>query len=167
MRQTWREMMSVVADFLQITGWLGLTASVVYGILVWLVGWLTPVPWYWILVGAPFSALAFLAAWNWLVVLRRPIASSPPLSFKHSEWVNHPTYYVWVAAHLWVNCAPWPYIPADSPAYPALQKIKSAIEGGQIKVMSGSGNAMSRLTREELLKLAQIHNEHPLFLFPK
>ena len=72
---------------------------------------------------------------------------------------------MWIAACLWVNQKPWPHIPADSPAYPALQKIKGAIQSGQIKAIFGNGNMESRVTRLELLKLAKLYNERPEFLF--
>jgi len=86
-------------------------------------------------------------------------------TFDVSKWVNHETYYIWVAACLWVNIKPTTTINENSPAYPALQKIKGAIEGGQISSLTGASNANAKVPRSELIKLASIHNERPIFLF--
>lgn len=82
-----------------------------------------------------------------------------------SAWTNHGSYYVWAAACLWVGVNPVPKIDNKHPAYPSLQKIKSAVDSGQITSLDGSSSMSTKVPREELLKLAFIHGERPAFLF--
>ena len=116
--------------------------------------------WLWALLGAPVAGILFFVL---LLVWQRYFSSSRP--FDPRSWAGHPIYSVWMAACLWAEIRPWPAIPAESPAYLPLQKIKAAIEAKQIAMVSGNGNMQSRVTREELIKLANIHSERPRFLF--
>ena len=84
-----------------------------------------------------------------------------------SAWTNHGSYFVWTAACLWVGVNPVSKIDSKHPAYPALQKIKGAIDSGQIRSMDGSSSMSAKVLREELLKLAFIHGDRPAFLFQK
>jgi hypothetical protein len=61
---------------------------------------------------------------------------------------------------------PTPRIDQDHRAYPMLQKIKGALDSGQIESLTGSANMNAKVLREELVKLASIHGERPEFLFP-
>lgn len=84
---------------------------------------------------------------------------------KIDQWLDHDVYHVWVAACLWVNVAPSPQIAEDHPAYPALQKIKGALDAGRIEILYGGHNMNGRIKRSELLKLAQLTGDRPPFLF--
>jgi hypothetical protein len=156
-----RETLSIGKDLAGVLAFCGATIGSVYAIAVAVVGVVTNIPWFWVLILAPAAGALVLAPTIAILAYRRP-----RLGVNVGEWVGHPVYTVWIAACLWVNQKPWPHIPADSPAYPALQKIKGAIQSGQIKMISGNGNMESRVTRLELLKLAKLYNERPEFLFP-
>jgi len=113
-----------------------------------------------------------LAMFGWLAYelrrSRRTIATTPAeKDLSISEWVNHETYFVWVAACLWVNIRPVPRIDENSPAYPMLQKIKAALETEKISSMWGGTGMTARVSRTELIKLADFYNEKPKFLFPE
>ena len=156
----WRDFLSITADILQIIGWLGFTFASLWAVgMTWL-GWENGTPWFWIVGFVPISTLALLASWAWIRSF-----GNPPSRFDLAKWTYHEAYSVWVAANLWINRYPWPTITPRSPAYAPMQKIKTAIETRQINVLSGEG-MRARVTREELIKLAGIHNERPKFLYP-
>ncbi len=123
---------------------------------------------YWITV--PVGAGMFL----WLIVeLRRrqdniiPVAQPIDGPFDVSTWLNHESYFVWVAACLWVNIRPKLPVNAESPAYSAMQKIKAALESEKIASLFGGSGATARVSRNELIKFANLCNERPQFLFPE
>jgi len=123
--------------------------------------------WLNVFIGAPIAGFFLLLAWNQWVARRKPepFPQTQVASDNIDAWSGHPIYYVWVAACLWVGMRPWPSIPADSLAYEPLQRIKSAIEAGQITMVSGTGNMRSRVSRDELIKLAMLGPDRPRFLF--
>jgi hypothetical protein len=127
-------------------------------------------PWWgWLLI---LAAIVIVALVQYLVRLRKmprgdtfdTTAMIGPLDI--AEWVNQESYFVWVAACLWKGIKPVPKIDQDHPAYPMLQRIKGALDTGQIESLSGAANMNARVRREELIKLASIHGEKPRFLFP-
>jgi len=156
-----RETLSIGKDLAGVLALCGVTLGSVYAVIVAVVGAVTNIRWFWVLILTPVAGALLLIPIIAILTHRRP---RPNVNV--AEWVGHPVYTVWIAACLWTNQKPWPYIPADSPAYPTLQKITGAIQSGQIKVVSGNGNMESRVTRLELLKLAKLYNERPEFLFP-
>ena len=156
-----RETLSIGEDLTGVLAFCGITICSIYAIVVAVVGVITNIPWFWVLILTPAAGALLVVPIIAILTHRRPRQD-----VNVAEWVGHPVYTVWIAACLWINQKPWPYIAADSPAYPALQKIKGAIQSGQIKVVSGNGNMESRVTRLELLKLAKLYNERPEFLFP-
>lgn len=106
--------------------------------------------------------LGWFAYWLWP---SQPVTTQD--AFDSSEWENHESYYVWVAACLWENVRPVNQIDATHLAYPYLQRIKGAIESGQINSLDGAFNMNAKVSREELLRLANIHKEKPRFLFSR
>lgn len=157
-----RETISLWADVEQLTGPWGGAVAVGYGIAVGVIGSMTNISWFWVLVGTPIAGIALLFLWQKFIEFRKPKPN-----FRADDWANHPIYSVWVAACLWANHRPWPHIPVDSPAWPTLQMIKTHIESGQIKTLPDSKPGMkARISKEELVKLATIRNEKPKFLFP-
>jgi hypothetical protein len=156
-----RETLSIGNDLTGVLAFCGITIASMYGIVVAVVGVLTNIRWFWVLILTPVAGALLVVPITVILMHRRP---RPDVNV--ADWVGHPVYTVWIAACLWNNQKPWPYIPVDSSAYPALQKIKGAIQSGQIKMVSGNGNMQSRVTRLELLKLAKLYNERPEFLFP-
>lgn len=159
-----REFLSLWADVEQVASVWGVRLSLIYGTYVWLVAWLADLDWILIFMLPPLLALSLLVLWEIYVRLRRP--SSISATFDVSIWTNHPIYSVWVAACLWVNHRPWPNIPLDHPAWPALQAIKSAIEAQQITALPGEVGMKARIRREELIRLAESRGERPRFLYP-
>src|SRR5690349_17436351 len=151
-----RETLSIRKDLAGVLVFCGISIGSIYAIVVAVVGLATHIAWFWVLVLTPVAGAVLVVPITVILTHRRP---RPDVNV--AEWVGHPVYTVWVAACLWINQKPWPYIAADSPAYPALQKIKGAIQSGQIKAVSGNGNMESRVTRLELLKLAKLYNERP------
>lgn len=93
-----------------------------------------------------------------------PVSQAEPLAI--TDWLHHPNYYVWVASCLWINEKPTPKIDQHHPAYPTLQMIKGYLENGTIRSVDGGKTATARVAREELIKIAKLHDERPKFLFP-
>jgi hypothetical protein len=143
--------LGVAADFLQVSGAAGFTGMSLVGIGSAIVGFASGIPWYWVIVASPGAALLLLLAWERGLRIWDKKGRSADID----EWRGHNTYFVWVAACLWIGLRPWPVIDQEHPAYPALQRLKGAIEAGAIKIVSGSGGMNSRVTREELLRFAQ------------
>ena len=152
--------LGTAADTMQVLNFLGVPGIPAYVGLVLLLGWLTGISSFWILVGAPTATFACLGSIFLGVMLVRPKRADL------SEWTGHPVYSVWAAACLWAGQKPWPHIPADSPSYPMLQKLKGAIQAGEVHILSGTGNMEFRVSRDELVRYALTIGEHPLFLFP-
>ncbi len=159
------QIFSSIADVVTVLGFLGVPSIPVYMVLVWAVGWTMGVDFFWVLALGPIASFAILGTVLCGVLLfRRGPKQAESLDL--TRWVEHGSYFVWVAACLWSNQKPWPNIPADSPSYPMLQKLKGAIQTGQINVLSGDGGMTSRVSHEELVRYANTIGERPAFLFP-
>lgn len=96
---------------------------------------------------------------------RQPDAKIAPTQLNLEEWLDHPSYFVWVASCLWIGQKPVPKIDQDHPAYPTLQMIKGYLQDHTIKSLYGNTGMVAKVHREELLKLAGIRHERPDFLF--
>ncbi len=160
-----KQIFASIADVATVLQFLGFPGLPVFIFVVWVVGAMTGVDIFWVLVLGPISAFAILGAILCGVLLFRKNPKSVD-AFDLAQWRGHGSYFVWIAACLWSNQRPWPYIPADSPSYPMLQKLKGAIQTSQLNVLSGQGGMSSRVSHEELVRYAGCIGEQPRFLFP-
>ena len=98
---------------------------------------------------------------------KRHASRRPPIGehFNLEQWLDHPSYSVWAAACLWVGQKPVQEISKKSPAYPVLQKIMRLLETGQIRSMFGGSSMAAKVGKGELIRLADMLNERPKFLF--
>ena len=159
-----REALSLLADGMQVTGpWLSVGGISYFGITA-IVGYVTDVPWFYIVVGAPAAAFLFVVTTLVWLQIKRPERSAAVGELV--SWNKHPTYTVWQAANLWVGLRPSAQIPAESLAYRSLQLIKSHLVSGFIDAIYGGTGMTAQVTREDLVKLAEKVGEKPKFLFP-
>lgn len=161
-----REVLALSADVFQSVSWgfpatLGSSAALLAAV-TGLFSKLDP------LLIVPLALLcAILAVFFWACVIGLQ-AKRTRLAFDSRRWAGLDTYPVWVAAWLWIDMPPFPMIPAGSPAWPMLQKIKGAGQSGRIAFVPGTGSNMkSRISGDELRKLAAELGERPAFLYPK
>ena len=91
-------------------------------------------------------------------------AADLDVSFDVTKWGNQPNYFVWLAACLWAEIRPTNNIPADSPAYRPLQRIKADLVAGKAKSLDGLTTASARVSIQELRKIAKRAKEQPRFL---
>lgn len=155
-----RDLLGLGADSIQVLTYLA-PAATAYAVLTALVGWIARIPWFYVMVGAPIAGFSLACGLAVIAHLR-----NPRRTYNLDEWIGHDSYYVWVAACLWVDVAPWPEIGAEHPAYPALQKIKGALDANVIEEMYGGHGMKGRVERGQLLKLAELTGARPPFLFP-
>jgi len=125
----------------------------------------------WTVSFAVFAVLAFARYLSAMV--RRPLSAPARRAttavaqpFNVAEWTNQPNYFVWAAACLWADQQPVSKIDARHPAYPTLQMIEGYLEDGTIKSIDGGMTMNARVATTELLKVAELRNERPKFLYP-
>ena len=159
-----REALSLLADGLQVASIWTVVGSIAYFSLATVVGLVTDIPWFSIVVGAPAAAFMFVVFTLVWSQLRRP--ERPAAMGELAGWNRHPTYTVWQAANLWVGLKPNSQIPADSQAYQSLQLIKSHLISGFINGIYGGTGMNAQVTREDLMRLAEKVGDKPKFLFP-
>jgi len=153
---------SFLADVVTVSVFFGVSAGAIAAIIFGIVGWLTNVPWFWILTISPVGAAGLLYSLH----LWRELYESKTLEVLVRDWRDLDSYMVWQAACLWIGVPPTPKIDEKHKAYPALQKIKAALVAGHIQSVYGGTGMAARVTRDQLLKLADLRVEQPVFLFP-
>jgi hypothetical protein len=62
-----RDWLSLIADFLQLAGFLGWTPAAVVSLLAFVVGWITHVQTFWVIVATPVAFAASLALTHYFV----------------------------------------------------------------------------------------------------
>lgn len=162
--ETFRTYLGTAADVIGVLGFFGVGSPVAYGAIVVYAGIQFGVNAFWIVVMTPIVICAVLGAVVLSVILVGKKTQTLDAAAVAS-WRNHEAYSVWVAASLWAGQKPWPSIPADSPSYPALQKLKNAIAMGRLAIVSGDGSMKSVVSRAELERYATEIGERPKFLF--
>lgn len=160
--ESFKARLAVIADVLQVVGFFGITAAVLWTAAVAAVGYFSGVPAFWIMVGASLAGLAVLACF---MLFRRvagtDTAKEEPANIK--QWIGHDSYRLYAAACLWVGIAPKLQILTTSKAFPAISKLRAAIRSGQLATMDHSGDS-ARIPRDALLRYAESINEMPDFL---
>lgn len=149
-----REMLAFAADIFGVkeaVSWLFAVFPILWASGSVYLGLAEGIPWYWVMTLSPISGALLLFL---LVALSR---LWQPLPLRNLEqWRGHSSYRVWHAACLWVGLNPHESIPAISPAYAPLQRIKSALMTQKIASLHGGTNMNADVSREELIKLATL-----------
>lgn len=166
LRKTASKTASGIEPYLSLLQWLGvreITLSTLIALGVAVVGLFERHPAFFILVGA---ILAFTGALWGFAGFERLFAQYREKP-GYERWDKVDVFHAWVAACLWCEQRPWPTTSPRMPSFPGFQQLKGAMEMGELRLYSGSGNMASRIRRGDLVDYAAAIGERPLFLFPE
>ena len=165
-RQRLRKTASRIEPYLSVLQWLGvreITLSTLVALGVAVVGLFEGLPVFFVLVGTTLAFTGTLwgfAGFERLFALYR---ANPD----YERWDKVEVLHAWVAACLWAEQKPWPTTSPRMPSFPCFQKLKGALEMGELKLYAGTGNMASRIRRRDLIDYATAIGQRPLFLFPE
>ena len=126
--------------------------------------WLGHISPFWTAVGA--TTVGFLVLLSILIVFYLRSLGKPASREEIQSWSQHDSYYVFAASCLWKGLKPVKNIPPESPAYEPMQFIKSQLESRFIESMYQGTGMMARVTKQDLIKIANKVGARPKFLFP-
>ena len=154
------EAISLAANVVQLAGWgFPLTLGSAGAAIAFITGLVAKTHWFLVVVGAPVCGLALVLLWALFVGFQT--------DFDGARYAGVKDYPVWIAAWLWIEMPPLPVIPAHSPAWPVLTKLKEAIKDGSLPTVSGTATMNAVVSAEALRALALTGSDRPRFLFPK
>ncbi len=165
-REKLQKTTSRIEPYLSVLQWLGvreITFSTLIAFGVAVVGLFEQLAVFFVLVGA---ILAFTGAMWGFAGFERLFAQYRE-NPEYERWDKVDVLHAWVAACLWCDQRPWPTTSSRMPSFPGFQKLKAALEMGELKLYSGRGNMASRIRRGDLIDYATSIGERPLFLFPE
>lgn len=125
-----------------------------------LVGALTSIPIFWIVVGAAVVGACIMGALAANEYIQRAYQRPP----NYEQWAGHDSYSMWVAACLWADQEPYRSIYPGTRAYPSLQRLKAAARAGHLKTVTGDETMNAEVTRSALLDYASSRTVRPHFL---
>lgn len=165
-RQRLRRAIPKIEPYLSVLQWLGvreITLSTLIALGVAVVGLFGQLPVFFVLVGAILTFTGALWGFVGFERLFGQYRGKPD----YERWDKVDVFHGWVAACLWCEQKPWPTTSPRMPSYPCFQQLKGAIEMGELRLYSGSGNMASRVRRRDLVDYATAIGERPVFLFPE
>ncbi len=165
-RQRLRQAIPKIEPKLAVLQWLGtreITVSTLVALGAAVVGLFEQRPVFFILVGAVLTFTGALWGFVGFSRLFGQFYANPD----YDRWDKVNIFHAWVAACLWCEQKPWPTTSPRMPSNPCFQQLKGAVEIGELRLYSGTGNMASKVRRSDLIDYATAIGERPLFLFPE
>lgn len=169
-----RNLLDLHNQIMAALGYWGVTGVSLYGVAVLVVGWLSEIPWFWILTAAPIAA--YFLVWAVIGVLKL-VRAKPPKQAS-TAWNDVNEFMLFQAACLWAGVEPSYLLPTGEP-YARFTMLKEAVRNRELIPFeslknqaaihfrqAGSINAKTFVRRSELQEFADKQGSKPSFLFP-